>query len=91
ISFLYFFGADKTIYYTLANSIQDANNAYQKSSKNELPVPKHELRVDWFLSATLKLRKPRDVRHYSETFLNAVFNRHHVAAVLAITLAFIFI
>lgn len=91
ISFLYFFGADKTIYYTLANSIQDANSAYQTASKNELPAPKYDLRVDWFLSATCKLRKPRDVRHYSEAFLNAVFTRHHVAAVLAITLAFIFI
>jgi hypothetical protein len=91
ISFLYFFGADKTIYYTLANSITDANNAYQVAAKKELPLIKYELRVDWFLSATFKLRKPRDVRHYSETFLNAVFNRHHVAAVLAIMLAFIFI
>ena len=92
IAFVYFFSADKTIYYTLSTTIKYAHQEYQRVSlKKVLPKEKYEMRVDWFLSAGLRLRKPRDVRHYSQEFLDAVFNRHHVAAVLAITLAFLFL
>ena len=33
------------------------------------------MRVDWFLSAKLHLRKPRDVRHYSQDFLDNADSR----------------
>ncbi len=92
IAFLYFFSADKTIYYTLSSSIQYAHQEYDRIvSTKMLPKEKYEMRIDWFLSAGLRLRKPRDVRHYSPEFIDALFNRHHVAAVLAITLAFVFL
>ncbi len=92
IAFIYFFSADKTIYYTLSATIKNAHQEYDRVAVNKvLPKEKYEMRIDWFLSAALRLRKPRDVRHYSPEFLDAVFNRHHVAAVLAITLAFIFL
>lgn len=92
IAFIYFFGADKTIYRSMATVIDTANVQYALASKkNPLPKEQAELRVDWFFSAKLGLRKPRDVRHYSLTFLNSVFKRHHFAAVIAITLAFFFL
>lgn len=92
IAFVYFFSADKTIYYTLSTTIKYEHKEYQRVAFTTiLPKEKYEMRVDWFLSAGFRLRKPRDVRHYSQEFLDAVFNRHHVAAVLAITLAFIFL
>ncbi len=92
IAFVYFFGADKTIYYSLGDVIRKANHAYHEaSSRNPLPENRNEMQVDWFLSARLHLRKPRDVRHYSEEFLDAVFKRHHVAAVIAIIIAFVFL
>jgi len=92
VAFVYFFGADKTIYYTLSNNIVFANSAYNKAvTEKTLPKEKTEMRIDWFLSARLHLRKPRDVRHYSEDFLDNIFNRHHIAALLAILLAFIFL
>lgn len=92
ISFIYFFGADKTIFYTMGSVIKSANTQYEASLlKTHLPKEKTELRVDWFLSASFRLRKPRDVRHYSDEFLSSVFKRHHVAAVLAITIAFVFL
>ena len=47
------------------------------------------MRIDWFLSARLKLRKPRDVRHYTQSFLDDVLKKHHFAAVLAFFVAFI--
>lgn len=92
IAFAYFFGADKTIYRSLATVIDTANVHYVlASTNNPLPAEKKELRVDWFLSAKLGLRKPRDVRHYSQDFLDSVFKRHHFAAVIAITIAFVFL
>ncbi len=92
ISFVYFFGADKTIFYSLGNTLQKANFNYDEAIlKTKLPKEKSELAVDWFFSASFRLRKPRDVRHYSEDFLNSVFTRHHVSAVIAILIAFVFL
>lgn len=92
IGFVYFFSADKTIYYSMSDVIRKANHQYEeKAASTQLPQEKSEIRVEWFLSARLHLRKPRDVRHYSEAFLDAVFKRHHAAAVIAILVAFIFL
>jgi hypothetical protein len=92
LSFLYFFGADKTIYYNLSAVIKKANTRYAKViQKKVLPKGKTEFRIDWFLSARFQLRKPRDVRHYPEDFLDTIFTRHHFAAIIAIVLAFIFL
>ncbi|NIM35799.1 MAG: hypothetical protein GTN67_10610 [Hydrotalea flava] len=91
-AFVYFFSADKTIYYTIKKGISDANKRYN-SIINDKPLPqaKSEMRVDWFLSASFKLRRPRDIRHYNESFLDDVFSKHHIAAVIAILIAFIFL
>ncbi len=95
IAFMYFFGADKTIYRSMGTVINSANTRYaeiiKKKIRKQLPKDKTDMGVDWFLSARLRLRKPRDVRHYSEEFLNSVFQRHHVAAVIVIVIAFIFL
>lgn len=92
IGFVYFFGADKTIYRSMATVIDTANVHYALATKNNpLPKPKPELRMEWFFSARFGLRKPRDVRHYSQDFLDSVFKRHHFAAVIAITIAFVFL
>jgi hypothetical protein len=92
IAFIYFFGADKTIYRSMGDVINTANTRYAEIiQKTQLPKEKTEMSVEWFLSARLRLRKPRDVRHYSDDFLNDVFKRHHVAAVIAIAVAFIFL
>ncbi|WP_153798236.1 patatin-like phospholipase family protein [Foetidibacter luteolus] len=90
VAFGYFFGADKTIYRRFASVIDTANVHYALAIKdNPLPTDNNEVRIDWFLSARLNLRKPRDVRHYSQGFLEAIFKRHHVAAVIAIFLSFV--
>jgi hypothetical protein len=92
ISFVYFFSADKTIFYTVGKKIQKENFNYEeRMKKSMLPKERTELGVDWFFSARFHLRKPRDVRHYSDDFLNSVFKRHHISAVIAITIAFIFL
>ncbi|MFY7651259.1 MAG: hypothetical protein ACOVQE_01085, partial [Chitinophagaceae bacterium] len=94
VAFGYFFGADKTIFYSYGSVIKQANYAhdyqvaYAKPDSHLKPI---EMRVDWFLSARLQLRKPRNIHHYSEEFLHAIFKRHHLAAVFAIFLAFAFL
>ncbi len=89
-AFIYFFGADRTIYYRMATIINKAHEHYSRAIKRKkLPLEKNEIRVDWYLSAGLRLKKPRDVRHYSEDFLNSIFKRHHAAAVIAVLAAFI--
>ncbi len=92
VSFLYFFGADKKIYRGMATVINTANMKYEQAPELAPQYrPRGDLHVQWFLSATLKLRKPRDVRHYSHEFLDTIFKRHHIAAVLSIFVAFIFL
>jgi hypothetical protein len=92
VGFIYFFGADKSIYRSMAKVIVPANQHYAKVSKNNpLPREKGDFRVDWFLSANFKLRKPRDVRHYSKEFLESIFNRHHFAAAISIFVAILFL
>lgn len=92
LSFIYFFGADRTIYRSIGNVIKSENTRYNEMiAKSVLPRERADMHVEWFLSARLKLRKPRDVRHYTQGFLDSVFKRHHFAAVIAIMLAFVFL
>ncbi len=92
IAFVYFFSADRTIYRGMATIIHHANEHYERAPELSPQYRQRgDLRVDWFLSATLNLRKPRDVRHYSPMFLDTIFKRHHIAAVLSIFVAFVFL
>lgn len=91
IAFGYFFRTDKKIYRKMATDFTTANEKYQRASRmiKNSRVEKGEMRIDWFLSATFGLRKPRNTRHYSQEFLNSVFKRHHVAAVQAVFIALV--
>ncbi|MBV9960696.1 MAG: hypothetical protein JO072_00485 [Parafilimonas sp.] len=89
LAFGYFFGTDKKIYRKMATDFTTANEKYERASRmiKKSKIEKGEMRVDWFLSATFGLRKPRNVKHYSHEFLNSVFKRHHLEAVKAVFLA----
>ena len=92
IAFLYFFTADKTIYRSMVTVITNANKHYNRVvARKILPVKYYEMRVDWFFSAMFHMRKPRDVRHYADDYLDSIFKRHHLASVYAILVAFIFL
>lgn len=93
IAFIYFFGADKTIYKQIGNNIIKANQIYNTviANNTNLEKQKTELRIDWFFSGRFHLRKPRDVRHYTDEFLDDVFKRHHLTALLAFFIAFAFL
>lgn len=89
IAFGYFFGTDKKIYRKMVTDFTTAHEKYERASRmiKNSKVEKGEIRIDWFLSATFGLRKPRNTKHYSQEFLNSVFKRHHVAAVKAVFIA----
>jgi hypothetical protein len=92
-SAFYFFSADKRIYRSIGKVIDLANKKYEQSArrKKKRSFSNDDIRIDWFLSALFGLRKPRDVRHYSQEFLDSIFKRHHLAAIIAIFAAFIFL
>jgi hypothetical protein len=90
ISFIYFFSADKSIYRKMGSVMQNANLQYALADKKPVTINnKYDIRIDWFLSARLGLRKPRNVQHYSQELFDSIFKRHHIAAVLAILMAFV--
>ena len=92
ISFIYFFGANRTITYSLGNQIKTANEKYKKANQSdEEKIENSLLNVKWFLSTQFKIRYPRNIKHYDDSFLKKVLTRHHFSAVLAILLSFVFL
>ncbi len=91
-SFAFFFGADRTILRTIIPVISDTahfKNTYTPAD-NQL-MDGFGMKVGYYLSARLKLRKARPVKHYNQDFLDTIFKRHHFAAMVGIILAFIFL
>ncbi len=91
ISFAYFFGAEKTIQRTIAPIIDSAQhfnvNFYSGQQQTEIPG----LKVSAYLGSGLRFKKPRNVSHYNQGFLDTVFKRHHLSGILSIVLSFAFL
>jgi hypothetical protein len=91
ISFLYFFGADRTIIRTLPPVLKDIDeNKIPETQEEKILVDDFGLPVKNYLSTRLKVKKVRSVKHYSQNFLDVIFKRHHFSAMLSILFAFIF-
>lgn len=91
LAFAYFFGADTRIYKGVASVIDKAGKTADAAGFKSLSAGKRDIRVDWFFASFRKLRKPRDTHHYSEEFLDSIFKRHHIAAVISIAFAVCFL
>lgn len=91
ISFVYFFGAEKTIQRTIAPIIDSAQhfnvNYYSGSQVTEIPG----LKISGYLGDHFRIKKPRNVSHYNHDFLDTVFKRHHLSGILSIVLSFVFL
>ncbi len=91
ISFAYFFGAEKTIQRTIAPIIDSAQhfniNFYSGNQQTEMPG----LSVSAYLGEGFRFKKPRNVSHYNQEFLDTVFKRHHLSGILSIVLSFAFL
>ncbi len=92
VSFIYFFGAEKTIVRTMAPLISNPT-LFKKNftGRHEAWADDFGLKVNYYLGSNLKLRKPRIVNHYRQEYLDTIFKRHHLAAIASIALAFIFL
>jgi Patatin-like phospholipase len=90
-SFVYFFGAEKTIQRTIAPIIDSAQhfkvNFYSGSQETENPG----LKVSAYLGDGFRFKKPRNVSHYNQNFLDTVFKHHHLSGILSIALSFAFL
>lgn len=92
ISLYYFFRADKTIIRRLAPVISNPQLFKAQFKKGETRATESRLvKVEWYINSFFKVKKVRDVSHYSREFLETIFSRHHFAAVISIFVAFIFL
>src|SRR6478672_1987324 len=46
---------------------------------------------EYFLDSFLRVRRCRDVSHYSQELMDKVFKRHHFAAVISVLIAYLFL
>jgi hypothetical protein len=87
LSFAYFFTADKNIERSLGPTVinpQKFNTNYTKANAEE---DNFGLKVLWYLSKSLKIKAVRNVKHYRTDFIDAVFRKHHLAAIFCILAA----
>jgi hypothetical protein len=90
VSLLYFFRADKTIIRRMAPVINNPKLFKSQFGKEEVKLNESRLmHVKWYMNSPRTLRKTRDVTHYSKAFIESIFNRHHISAVLSIFAAFL--
>ncbi|MEO6894602.1 MAG: hypothetical protein ABI136_06160, partial [Ginsengibacter sp.] len=91
ISFLYFFGADRTIIRTLPPVLKDFDeNKIPETTEEKILTDDFGLPVKNYLSTRFKVKNVRPVTHYSQNFLDVIFKRHHFSAMLSVLFAFIF-
>ena len=91
-SFAYFFSADRRILRVMAPVIADPKTF--KKNYDPAVNPQQDgfgMKVSYYFSTRLKLRKARNVSHYSQDFLETIFKRHHFSGMFGIILAFIFL
>lgn len=90
VSLVYFFRADKTIIRRLTPVISNPQLFKAQFKKGEMRLNESRLiKVEWYLNAMFRVKKVRDVSHYSREFIETIFSRHHFAAVISIFIAFI--
>lgn len=91
-SFLFFFSADRRILRSMAHVV--ANREQFRSAYNPQKNPQKDnigMKVSYYLSVRFRIRKARNVNHYSENFLDSIFKRHNFTAIKGILFAFAFL
>lgn len=91
ISLAYFFGADTAIIHRLRPVLTNPELFKAKFNSGSKYHESRLLTVNWYIGSRFRLRKPRDVTHYSRDFIEHIFSRHHFSAVLSIFIAFLFL
>ncbi len=91
VSFAYFFGAGKTINRSMIAIIDNPELFRKTYTGRSNPVDEFGLKINYYLSASMRIKKVRSVGHYRQDFLDTIFKRHHIAAIICMLLAFIFL
>lgn len=92
ISFIYFFNADKTILRRLQPLFNNAAHVLSHLQPEPTPASARALiHSEWFLDSLFKVRRCRDVSHYSHELMETIFKRHHFAAVISVFIAYLFL
>jgi hypothetical protein len=91
VSFAYFFGTGKTIKRSMGSNIYHPVFFKTTYMGKENPSDEFGLKVNYYLTGFLRLRKARNVGHYRQDFLDTIFKRHHIAAIACMLLSFIFL
>lgn len=90
ICFFYFFQADRTILRGLQPAFNSAKNMISHFQP-EHNTGKKLIHSEWFLDSFFRVRRCRDVSHYSHDLMEKIFNRHHFAAVVSMLIAYLFL
>jgi hypothetical protein len=90
-SFFYFFRADKTILRNLQPLFKNAKNYIAHLQPEHVTNANALIRSEWFLDSFMRVRRCRDVSHYSPHLMQKIFQRHHFAAVLCMVIAYVFL
>lgn len=91
ISFIYFFGAERTIQRTITPIIEMDRHFNQHYTPDQEAQESFGMKISYYLGQGFRFRKARNVAHYNREFLDLVFTRHHFSAIISIALAFIFL
>lgn len=91
ISFAYFFRAGESIRRSTSTNIYHPVFFKKNYMGKEYPEDEFGLKVNYYLTGFMRLRKARNVGHYRQDFLDTIFKRHHIAAIVCMLLAFIFL
>lgn len=91
-SFLYFFRADIYILRRMKPVMNEPSQyithlGQVKEVFHDNPL----IKVEWYLEGPFKIKRTRDVSHYTDEFISSLFKRHHIAAILSVFIAFLFL
>jgi hypothetical protein len=92
VSFIYFFRADRSILRRMLPAMRDPRSYITHLSPvKEIYHGTPLIKVDWYLERPFRLKRVRDVSHYTDDFIASIFKRHHFAAILSVFVAFLFL
>jgi hypothetical protein len=92
VSLLYFFRADRSILRRMMPQITNPDSYITHLTEiREIQVGERLAQVEWYFESPRKLRRCRDVSHYTQQFVDSIFKRHHFAAILSVFAAFLFL
>jgi len=89
VSFAYFFTVDRRIIRTIQPGIINFDDDSTEPIAEEQQFEPFGLPVRNYAGAFMKFRTARNVSHYSQSFLDIIFKRHHFSAMITVLLAFI--